>query len=667
MRRKIKKLFTLYAQSITHNAKGFTLIELAMVLVVIGLLLGLGAGLLGPLTKRGKLIESREAVKAAKEAVQGYAVKNGYLPANLEAAGAKRLDAWGRDISFYRASEISSGNACGVNSTAIQVYECTSNDCSTYNIKSNIAFIVYSMGDDGNGSNTGTSSPFYIRIQGSPYTDAGRDYQYDDIAAYVSLDEIRSLRGCPQSLVITSPTILISGEEDSFYSYSLQATGGMPPYNWTGTGGSGLTLNTAGLMSGTINVNAGSSTGELTTCTANIPVNVTVTDSASSPSVSYLGTIPVRPKPLTIITQSLPSAHEGSPYSATIAASGGRTPYSWNMSVSPSCPTGLTCSGNAITGTPATGTAGTYTIASTVNDTCMTNTRNFAMTINSSGGGGGCPAMALAPPSGTSWSATVGTLFNQSVTVSGGQSPYTNTQCTPVNCGGLTLNCSASGATISGTPSSAGTCSFNVAWRDSCSPTPQTTSGAYLVNITGLPPTCTLSASPGVVLWGQTAALSWNITNGPANAVFSPLSGACTSFSGSTGGSCTTGSLSTAGANTFNLMISNAYGNNSCSTTLYVGCQNYLVWNQTGATRDFTIDAICRNNLGNGAEITQPANNRYLNVGESIIRHSSTIDICTSSTAQTLTYDQAMNVDIIANGGNGNCLVNFTLTGAQDR
>lgn len=146
--------------------------------------------------------------------------------------------------------------------------------------------------------------------------------------------------------------------------------------------------------------------------------------------------------------------------------------------------------------------------------------------------------------------------------------------------------------------------------------------------------------------------------------MFPPSSWTCTSFSRSTRGSCTTGSLSTAGANTFTLIISNAYGNNSCSTTLYVGCQNYLVWNQTGATQDFTIDAFCRNNLANTAEITQLSNNRYLNVGESIIRHSSTTDICTSSTAQTLTYDQSM---IIANGANGNCLVNFTLTGAQDR
>lgn len=166
----------------------------------------------------------------------------------------------------------------------------------------------------------------------------GTTYYYDDIVAYASLDELRTLRGCPQPLAITSPSTLPEGEEDSFYSYSLQAIGGKSPYTWSGSVESGLSLNSAGLISGTINVNTATNTGELTACSASITVNATVTDSAGSPQQTYTGSIPVRPKPLTIITQSLPAAYEGSPYSANITASGGRTPYSWSMSVSPSCP-----------------------------------------------------------------------------------------------------------------------------------------------------------------------------------------------------------------------------------------------------------------------------------------------------------------------------------------
>ncbi len=652
------------------RAKGFTLIELAIVLVVIGLLVTLGGGLLGTLTKRSKLSETREIVRTAKEAVVGYAVKNGHLPANLEAAGSKGVDTWQKSLLYYPASELSSGDACGVNTTAMVVHECTNLNCSSYNVKSNIAFVIYSTGADAHGACTGTSSPFYVRQQdmgyNSPcaYVPANPQYNYDDIAAYASLDEIRSMRGCPQPLIMTSPSILPQGEEDSFYSYSMQATGGKPPYTWAVASGSGLTLNSTGLLSGTINVNPATSTGELTACSASIPISTTVNDSAGSPAVSYTGSVPVRPKPLRIITETIPSAYEGSAYSATISSSGGRTPYTWSMSVSPSCPTGMTCSGNSISGTPATGSAGTYTATVTANDTCTTNSRSFVLTVNPSGGGGGtCPAFSATPAPGALPGATVGTPYSQSISASGGVPPYTNTSCAPSSCNGLSLTCSASGATITGTPNAPGSCNFTITWRDSCTnPGPQTSGGEYSVNIIGLPPTCTLSANPGIVRYGEAPILSWSVTNGPVNGTFSPQSGTCTTFSNSTGGSCTTAAQTTEGIRTFTLVVSNIAGSNSCSTSFVVGCQNYRVWNTTGATQDFTIDGVCRNNLGNNVEITQPANNRYLNVGESIIRHASTTGTCTSAQAQPLTYDQALNADT-----NMNCQVNFTLTGATDR
>ena len=352
-----------------------------------------GLSLIGLLTKKAKLNESREVVRQAREAVIGYVVKNRYLPSNLEAAGARRLDAYGNELIYVPTTEFDASpeDVCSVNSTTIQVYECQNTDCSAYLTKSNIGFVVFSRGFDGNGDGTGSSSPFRVRLQDDAYTSGGTTYNYDDIVAYASLDEIRSLRGCPQPLAVISPSTLPQGEEDSFYSYQLQAIGGKPPYTWdetlgSGLSGSGLSLDSSGLISGTINVNdTPPNTGELTECSGSINVNATVTDSAGSPPQNYTGIIRVRPKPLTIITQTLPSAYEGSPYSATISASGGRTPYSWSISVSPSCPSGLTCSDNSISGTPAPGTAGTYTVTSTVDDTCTTNTKLFVLTINPSG------------------------------------------------------------------------------------------------------------------------------------------------------------------------------------------------------------------------------------------------------------------------------------------
>jgi len=643
-----------------HSNKGLTLIEIAIVLIVLGILIGLGASLIGPLTKRIKLNETRDTVRQAKEAILGFAVKNGYLPADLDSAGSRKLDAWGRELKYYTASELGSGDICGKNITSMQVYECVNTDCSVYLVKSNIAFVVYSTGDDANGECTGSSSPFYVREQGMPYitpciyNPASPQFYYDDVVGYASLDEMRSLRGCPQPLTIISPATLPEGEEDSFYSYSLQAIGGKPPYTWTGSAGSGLTLNESGLISGTINVNTSSNTGELLVCSGSVNINATVNDSAGSPPQSLSFTVPVRPQPLKIITESLPSGYEGSPYTATVYAHGGTTPYSWNMSVSPNCPSGLTCSGNTISGTPVSA-AGTYTVTVTVTDQCgRSTTKAFGLTIHSSGGGGGCPAMSLSPPSGTSWTATVGQPFSQSITVSGGQTPLTNTQCTPSSCRGLSLSCSSSGATISGTPASSGACIFSVAWQDSCSP-PQTVSGTYTVNISANAPTCTLSASPGLVPYNTSTTLNWTISNGPADATFSPQSGTCTSFPNSTGGSCTTANLSAPPCRqTFTLTVSNANGSSQCTTTVYPGMSEYRVWNDAGTRRDYRVDGVCRR-VNNNSEITTQT--YRLNPGENIIQYQSSNTTCTTQ-IDTLSYNEALEVDSYY----GNCdgILNFS-------
>ncbi|WP_460178094.1 Ig domain-containing protein [Thermodesulfovibrio hydrogeniphilus] len=334
-------------------------------------------------------------MKQAKEAIVGYAIKNGYLPEEgtynpnqpvqaFQQVGTRGYDAWGKPLRYIAANEIegSSINICGVNATTLTV-----NDKGTPH--SNIAFVIISGGENYNIQTENT-----IYEIGTPHiddftSDMPRAEEYDDIVAYVSLDEIRSLRGCSQPLEITSPESLPQGEEDSFYTHTLQAIGGKPPYTWTVWSDYGLTLNSSGLISGTINYYSATSTGELQNCSETITFSAQVSDSGGSTPVNYTGSIPVRPKPLTIITQTLPSAYEGSSYSATITASGGKNSYSWSISVSPSCPSGLICSGNSILGTPDTGTAGTYTVTSTVDDTCTSATKTFTLTINPSGGGSG--------------------------------------------------------------------------------------------------------------------------------------------------------------------------------------------------------------------------------------------------------------------------------------
>lgn len=63
-----------------RRQRGFTLIEIAIVLVVVGLMIG---GLVTPLTvqlEQRKVAETQKALDEAKEALTGFALRYGYLP-----------------------------------------------------------------------------------------------------------------------------------------------------------------------------------------------------------------------------------------------------------------------------------------------------------------------------------------------------------------------------------------------------------------------------------------------------------------------------------------------------------------------------------------------------------------------------------------------------------
>ncbi len=63
-----------------QDNKGFTLIEIALVLVIIGILVGLGADLFPVLVRQNKLKENRAIVEETRVAILGYALAKGRLP-----------------------------------------------------------------------------------------------------------------------------------------------------------------------------------------------------------------------------------------------------------------------------------------------------------------------------------------------------------------------------------------------------------------------------------------------------------------------------------------------------------------------------------------------------------------------------------------------------------
>ena len=95
------------------------------------------------------------------------------------------------------------------------------------------------------------------------------------------------------------------------------------------------------------------------------------------------------PGALTITTAALPTGTKDQPYATVVGGSGGITPYTWTLAAgSPAMPAGLSLDSatGAITGQPASGTAGSYSLTITLRDsfipTNQTKTKAVTLTVN---------------------------------------------------------------------------------------------------------------------------------------------------------------------------------------------------------------------------------------------------------------------------------------------
>ncbi len=107
-----------------RRQRGFTLVEIAIVLVIVGLLIG---GMITPLSsqlEQKKIRDTQQAMEQARDALFGYALRNGYLPCPAISAvngledrtgsacnkrygylpwttlGVARLDGWNRILGY---------------------------------------------------------------------------------------------------------------------------------------------------------------------------------------------------------------------------------------------------------------------------------------------------------------------------------------------------------------------------------------------------------------------------------------------------------------------------------------------------------------------------------------------------------------------------------------
>ena len=161
--------------------------------------------------------------------------------------------------------------------------------------------------------------------------------------------------------VAITTTSLPDGRVSSFYSGKLLASGGSGAYSWTVTAGTlpaGVTLDApTGLLSG-MPLTAGSFSFSIAAADAS--------DATNRATASY--TIPVAPVSLAvaITTASLPGGRERTPYSATLAASGGSGAFRWSVTGG-TLPPGvlLNAATGVVSGTPTNAGTTAFTITAT--------------------------------------------------------------------------------------------------------------------------------------------------------------------------------------------------------------------------------------------------------------------------------------------------------------
>lgn len=240
-------------------------------------------------------------------------------------------------------------------------------------------------------------------------------------------------------------TTLLAGPKGSAYSEAAIATGGVPPYTFTisaGTLPTGLSISsTSGYITGTPSTSATSS------------FTVHVADSLSS-TATQVYSLKIN-DPLLVSTSSLAVVLTNVAYSATISVTGGSGTYA-NFSAT-GLPTGLSI--NATTGVISgvvTATS-TQTVGITVTDSDgLSNSRNFTLSARD----------ALTISTTTLAGATASTAYNETVTVTGGQTPYTFQLSAGALPAGLFLSSSSGTIKVTGTPTTAGTANFTVQVTD---------------------------------------------------------------------------------------------------------------------------------------------------------------------------------------------------------
>ncbi|MBF0505631.1 MAG: prepilin-type N-terminal cleavage/methylation domain-containing protein [Nitrospirae bacterium] len=250
------------------SSKGFSLVELAMVLVIVGIIIAVGTPLMRTLVTNIKYSNSRDIVQAAVDSVESFSAGNNTLPGVTGTGNATTFinavknpyDAFNQPLIYLFDANLSAASPttstiCGRGTAAISVTTST-------NTINNVAFVVFSAS---------SGRAVVSKLNGNAITASGSatgtitlDTTGNDIVQWVTINELRTKIGCMSSQLTILNTELpyaygASSSTATPYSATIYATGGVTNYSWC--------IQTAAAPGGlTFTVGATSVSTQTTTC-----------------------------------------------------------------------------------------------------------------------------------------------------------------------------------------------------------------------------------------------------------------------------------------------------------------------------------------------------------------------------------------------------------------
>lgn len=216
------------------HKKGFTLVEMAIVLTIIGIMSVGGTILITNAIDNSKYTSARNQIEGIIKELAEYSGRGQNIPTAGDIANIINpfTDDFNNALNYTPAPELTTPKSiCDTENTSLTVTQCTDAACTaaTATQYNDIAFFISSNSINGISQIT-TTGATNINIY-NEFVNID-EQAYDDITGFLTLTSLKAYAGCEGSTLSIVENKLPTAYTMSDYTTTLNAKGGTGPYFW---------------------------------------------------------------------------------------------------------------------------------------------------------------------------------------------------------------------------------------------------------------------------------------------------------------------------------------------------------------------------------------------------------------------------------------------------